>query len=61
MELILPILFRWMHILAAITAVGGTIFMRRVLLPTVSELPADTQQKVHDSVRAHWAIPVHAC
>ena len=60
MELILPILFRWMHILAAITAVGGTIFMRRVLLPTVSELPADTQQKVHDGVRARWAIPVHA-
>jgi uncharacterized membrane protein len=56
----LIILFRWLHILAAITAVGGTFFMRWALLPTVAELPDAEQQAVHAGIRARWAIPVHA-
>lgn len=59
-SLIVIVLFRWMHILAAITAVGGTFFLRWALLPTVAELPADQQKVVHDGIRARWAIPVHA-
>jgi uncharacterized membrane protein len=54
------VLFRWMHLLAAITAVGGTFFMRWALLPTVAELPPEDQKIVHSGVRARWAIPVHA-
>lgn len=54
------VLFRWMHLLAAITAVGGTFFMRWALVPTVAELPADEQKVVHAGIRARWAIPVHA-
>lgn len=58
--LVLSILFRWMHILAAITAVGGTFFMRWALLPTVAELRPAEQERVHSGIRARWAIPVHA-
>ncbi len=54
------VLFRWMHLLAAITAVGGTFFMRWALLPAAAELSPSEQQKLHAGVRARWAIPVHA-
>ena len=40
---ILGILFRWMHILAAIAAVGGTFFIRLALLPSLAELPDETR------------------
>lgn len=54
----LGILFRWMHILAAITAVGGTIFMRFALLPAVAELPETVRKDFHEAVRSRWARPV---
>lgn len=54
------VLFRWMHLLAAITAVGGTFFMRWAMLPTIAELPENEQRSVHAGIRARWAIPVHA-
>lgn len=45
---------RWLHILAAITAVGGTIFMRFALLPSVSALPDEERKKLHEGVRSRW-------
>ena len=45
---------RWLHILAAITAVGGTIFMRFALLPSVGALPDDERKKLHEGVRSRW-------
>jgi uncharacterized membrane protein len=48
------ILFRWMHILAAITAVGGTIFMRVALLPSVSVLSEEQRKALHQAVRSRW-------
>jgi uncharacterized membrane protein len=45
---------RWLHILAAITAVGGTIFMRFALLPSVGALPEDERKKLHEGVRSRW-------
>lgn len=59
-EFLLVVLFRWMHLLAAITAVGGTFFMRWALLPTVRQLPQAEQQTIHDGIRARWAMPIHA-
>ena len=53
-ELLLPILFRWMHILAAITAVGGTIFMRMALVPSVAVLSDDQRKTLHEQVRSRW-------
>ena len=50
----LGILSRWMHILAAITAVGGTIFMRMALLPSLAVLPDDQRKALHEQVRSRW-------
>ena len=55
---VLGILFRWLHILAAITAVGGTIFMRFALLPAVAALPEASRKDFHEAVRSRWARPV---
>jgi uncharacterized membrane protein len=51
---LLGILFLWLHILAAITAVGGTIFMRGALLPSVSVLADDQRKALHEAVRSRW-------
>lgn len=33
---LLPLLFRWLHILAAIILVGGTVFLRVAIVPSMS-------------------------
>ena len=48
------LLLRWAHILAAIVAMGGLVFARFALLPAVSELDEETQQRFHDRVRRSW-------
>lgn len=57
-NLIIEILLRWMHILAAITAVGGTIFARLALVPSLGVLNEDARSKLHEAIRQHWARPV---
>ncbi len=54
----LEVILRWMHILAAITAVGGTIFARLALVPSLSVLSEDARGKLHEAVRQHWGRPV---
>lgn len=51
----IAIAVRWLHIMGAITAVGGTIFMRLALLPAVSQLPDDHRRKLHEAVRSRWS------
>lgn len=55
----LSVLVRVLHLLAAMTAVGGTVFMARVLLPAAGTLPDDAHQKLRQEVRARWVIPLH--
>ena len=50
----LAIFFRWLHMLAAITAVGGTIFMRMALVPSVAVLADDQRKLLHEQVRSRW-------
>lgn len=55
----IAIVFRWLHLLAAITAVGGTIFMRMALAPAVESLTggvltADQRKSLHEAVRSRW-------
>lgn len=55
----LAIVFRWLHLLAAITAVGGMIFMRMALAPAVESLTggvlsADQRKALHEAVRSRW-------
>lgn len=59
--MLLEVLFRWMHILAAITAVGGTIFMRIALLPSQSVLSEESSEALREALRSHWAKVVHGC
>lgn len=50
----LAVVFRWVHILAAMTAVGGTIFMRMALVPSVAVLADDQRKALHEQVRSRW-------
>jgi uncharacterized membrane protein len=51
----LLLLLRYMHILGAIALMGGTIFMRFALAPTVRELEPAVKAAVHEQVRSRWA------
>jgi uncharacterized membrane protein len=57
---IVGILFRWMHILAAIAAVGGTIFIRLALMPSLSVLADDSRKALHEAIRSRWSKMVMA-
>ncbi|HEX5443542.1 MAG TPA: hypothetical protein VFW87_06925 [Pirellulales bacterium] len=50
----LGIVFRWLHLLSAITAVGGTIFLRMALVPSVAVLSQEQHQALHEQVRSRW-------
>jgi uncharacterized membrane protein len=49
------VLFRWLHILPAIVAVGGTIFMWAALHPALGELPDSQRKALQEAVRARWS------
>ncbi len=49
------VLFRWLHILPAIVAVGGTIFMRFAILPAVGEIPESQRAAFQEAVRSRWS------
>ncbi|HEX7892745.1 MAG TPA: hypothetical protein VF447_01050 [Terriglobales bacterium] len=51
----LLLLLRYMHILGAIALMGGTIFMRFALAPTVRELDPAVKAAIHEQVRSRWA------
>ncbi|HEY5311194.1 MAG TPA: hypothetical protein VIK18_01700 [Pirellulales bacterium] len=51
----LGLLFRWLHILAAITAVGGAVFARFALLPAAATLGAEPRAALLEAVRMRWS------
>jgi hypothetical protein len=51
----LLLILRYMHILGAISLMGGAIFMRFALRPVVVGLAPETKASVHDQVRSRWA------
>ncbi len=51
----LAVVLRWMHILAAITAVGGTIFSRVALLPAASSLADEPRRVLLEGIRSRWS------
>ncbi|MBI3839671.1 MAG: hypothetical protein HY288_17255 [Planctomycetia bacterium] len=57
---LLSLVFRWLHILAAITAVGGTIFARAVVFPALDDLPSEQRSALHAAMRARWSKIVAA-
>ena len=50
----LLLVLRYMHILGAIALMGGTIFMRFALAPTVRELDPAARGAIHEQVRRRW-------
>src|SRR5262245_47653422 len=51
---------RWLHILAAITAVGGTVFARFVVVPSLEPLAPDERAALHAAMRMRWSKIVAA-
>ncbi len=52
------LVLRWMHILAATTAVGGVIFSRVALAPARLVLDEANRTKLDEAVRTRWMVPV---
>lgn len=49
------LILRYMHILGAIMLMGGTIFMRFALAPTVATLDSGAKADLHEKVRSRWS------
>jgi len=49
------LLLRWLHILAASAAIGGTLFMRLALAPAAESLADEPRKTLHEQVRARWS------
>lgn len=52
---VVGLISRWFHILAAIAAVGGTIFARFVVIPSLETLPPAQRDELHAKMRAIWS------
>lgn len=52
---------RWLHILSAITAAGGSIFAWIAVHPALSTLPDDVRATFAANVRKRWAPIVGVC
>jgi uncharacterized membrane protein len=57
---ILNVVSRWVHIGTAIVVVGGTVFMRFVLLPAAEPLPQAEHDQLRARVMGRWKIFVMA-
>src|SRR6218665_4013319 len=51
----LALSMRMLHIMAAMTAVGGSIFLKFAYLPALPGLDDTNRKELHERVRARWA------
>lgn len=58
-QLILDAVSRFAHVGTAIALVGGSIFMRFVLMPAANQLPTDAHDHLRAAVLAKWKRFVH--
>ena len=62
MDVIVPWISRWVHLLSVITLVGGSIFMRLVLAPAAKGALSDEHhEKLREAIQARWAMFSHSC
>ena len=54
------LLSRWLHMLAAMGAVGGMLFMRFALLPATAQLATESRDAHLQAVHSRWAKAVMA-
>jgi uncharacterized membrane protein len=57
---VLPLVSRWIHILAAMAAVGGPMFIRLAMLPAMATLMEDERKQLHEQLRRRWSKVVMA-
>ena len=50
----LDVLSRFAHVATAIVMVGGTVFMRFVLMPAAKELPETEHDQLRQRLLARW-------
>ncbi len=59
---IVPVLVRWIHIVAAVVAIGGATFMAFAFVPSLREtLDENHREKLTAAVRGRWGKIVHLC
>lgn len=51
---LIDVLFRWAHVGAAVVLIGGSVFMRFVLMPAAAELPDDEHQALRQRIMQRW-------
>ena len=59
MDIVLPLIMRWIHIGSAITVVGGTVCTWFVLLPAAKEILHEEHLKLRAAVLKRWKWFVH--
>ena len=57
---VVGLISRWLHIVAAMTAVGGSMFMRMAFIPSVALLTDDQRKSLHGEIRSRWSKLVQA-
>jgi uncharacterized membrane protein len=56
---IINALVRWLHVGTAIVILGGTVFMRFVLMPAAEKLPQETHDELRGNLMRTWKKFVH--
>ena len=52
---ILSLVLRWLHVLSAVTMVGGVFYMRLAVLPATETLPEEQRGPFGGAMRRAWA------
>jgi uncharacterized membrane protein len=58
--LTLNLIMRWLHIFSAITAVGATIFLRLVLIPSLTGLPDEARALLLKNMSGRLRTLIHS-
>jgi len=60
MQLLIDVLSRWTHIGTVITVLGGSVFMRFILMPATAGLSDEEHAAFRERVMNRWKRVVHA-
>ena len=55
----LSLISRWLHILSAMAAVGGPMFIRLAMVPAMATLSEIERKQLHEQLRRRWSKVVH--
>ena len=56
----LDVVFRWVHVWATVVLVGGSVFIRFVLMPAASKLPDAEHDALRERLMSGWKKMIHA-